>query len=762
MFLVHSSHTGYEIGHTGVMVDQSAAGKRIRKPSLLYEDFESPGMPAISQMAPSGPPQPPVRDPSRHGRMTNQLQFLQKVVLKSLWRHHFAWPFHEPVDAAKLNLPDYHKIIKTPMDMGTIKKRLENNYYRSASECMQDFNAMFTNCYIYNKPTDDIVLMAQSLEKAFLQKVAQMPQEEIELPPPIRLLKLFFLTTVSGGVTTAHQVPAVSQSVYSPPTPETPDSILSTPPQTILTKCSSITLQPEQTIPAITGPPPTQPTAKKKGVKRKADTTTPTTMAMPIMTTSGSRRGVSGRPIKPPKKDLPDSILPTPVRRSKLSPQLRYCSGVLKELLSKKHAAYAWPFYKPVDAVSLGLHDYHEIIKFPMDLSTIKRKMDGREYREAQQFSADVRLMFSNCYKYNPPDHDVVAMARKLQDVFEFCFAKMPDEAPAPPSSTSSSSSSSSSSESELSSDGEESESSPSSDSEEERANRLAELQEQLKAVHEQLTALSQGPIVKPKKKKEKKDKKKKKRVEKERHRRIEDDLTPIRPPKAPKMTKTSKTKRMDSITFNMPHHDPLVGHFDSDEEEDTAPMSYDEKRQLSLDINKLPGEKLGRVVYIIQSREPSLRDTNPEEIEIDFETLKPSTLRELERYVMTCLRKKPRKPYGKNAGKSREELALEKQMELERRLMDVSGQLNSGKKPAKNKRRFMNVEMCADVRSSTETFDGPKTQFSQICFFVPADKPASDVHTQPSRLSASSSSSDSSSSSSSSSSSDTSESDSG
>lgn len=34
------------------------------------------------------------------------------------------------------------------------------------------------------QPTDDIVLMAQSLEKAFLQKVAQMPQDELELPPP--------------------------------------------------------------------------------------------------------------------------------------------------------------------------------------------------------------------------------------------------------------------------------------------------------------------------------------------------------------------------------------------------------------------------------------------------------------------------------------------------------------------------------------------------------------------------------------------------
>lgn len=37
------------------------------------------------------------------------------------------------------------------MDMGTIKKRLENYYYMNAQECIQDFNTMFTNCYIYNK-----------------------------------------------------------------------------------------------------------------------------------------------------------------------------------------------------------------------------------------------------------------------------------------------------------------------------------------------------------------------------------------------------------------------------------------------------------------------------------------------------------------------------------------------------------------------------------------------------------------------------------
>jgi len=45
--------------------------------------------------------------------------------------------------------------------------------------------------------------------------------------------------------------------------------------------------------------------------------------------------------------------------------------------------------------------------------------------------------------------------------------------------------------------------------------------------------------------------------------------------------------------------------------------------------------------VHIIQTREPTLKDSSPDEIEIDFETLKPSTLRELEKYVSSILKKK-------------------------------------------------------------------------------------------------------------------------
>lgn len=54
--------------------------------------------------------------------------------------------------------------------------------------------------------------------------------------------------------------------------------------------------------------------------------------------------------------------------------------------------------------------------------------MDGAEYQDAQSFAADVRLIFSNCYRCSPHHLEVVAQARKLQGVFEMWFAKMPED----------------------------------------------------------------------------------------------------------------------------------------------------------------------------------------------------------------------------------------------------------------------------------------------------------------------------------------------
>ena len=51
---------------------------------------------------------------------------VSRSVLSCVWAHKYAWPFKKPVDADALRLPDYHTLIKQPMDLATIKKRLNN------------------------------------------------------------------------------------------------------------------------------------------------------------------------------------------------------------------------------------------------------------------------------------------------------------------------------------------------------------------------------------------------------------------------------------------------------------------------------------------------------------------------------------------------------------------------------------------------------------------------------------------------------------
>lgn len=106
------------------------------------------------------------------------------------------------------------------MDLATIRKRLDNNYYWSGKECIQDFNTMFTNCYVYNKPGEDVVVMAQTLEKVFLTKVADMPKEEYPVEPPAKGAKgkKGRASGVVGGVTVGRGRPpaAVSSTVSTP------------------------------------------------------------------------------------------------------------------------------------------------------------------------------------------------------------------------------------------------------------------------------------------------------------------------------------------------------------------------------------------------------------------------------------------------------------------------------------------------------------------------------------------------------------------
>ena len=83
------------------------------------------------------------------------------------------------------------------------------------------------------------------------------------------------------------------------------------------------------------------------------------------------------------------------------------------------------PFKQPVDPVADSLPDYFEKVTRPMDLSTIKLKMDRDEYGDENEFLDDIRLIFSNCYAYWARTDSVWAACERLEKTFEEKYGHM-------------------------------------------------------------------------------------------------------------------------------------------------------------------------------------------------------------------------------------------------------------------------------------------------------------------------------------------------
>ena len=77
------------------------------------------------------------------------------------------------------------------------------------------------------------------------------------------------------------------------------------------------------------------------------------------------------------------------------------------------------PFRQPVDPILLNIPDYFDIIKTPMDLSTIARKLDDGDYEDPWQYVNDVYLMFDNARLYNRRTSKVYRYCTKLNEIFE-------------------------------------------------------------------------------------------------------------------------------------------------------------------------------------------------------------------------------------------------------------------------------------------------------------------------------------------------------
>ncbi|XP_057450747.1 transcription factor GTE4-like [Lotus japonicus] len=92
------------------------------------------------------------------------------------------------------------------------------------------------------------------------------------------------------------------------------------------------------------------------------------------------------------------------------------CSSLLEKLMKHK---FGWVFNTPVDVEGLGLHDYFTIITHPMDLGTVKTRLNKNWYKSPKEFAEDVRLTFRNAMTYNPEGQDVHVMAEQLSKIFE-------------------------------------------------------------------------------------------------------------------------------------------------------------------------------------------------------------------------------------------------------------------------------------------------------------------------------------------------------
>lgn len=178
---------------------------------------------------------------------------------------------------------------------------------------------------------------------------------------------------------------------------------------------------------------------KKKEVKlMPVQLVAPASTAMTSMhqehTRADSEERRPKRDVQAPSKEIPTGSSKRKGQgKWKSDPQLRHCQNILKEFAKKSNAEFMFPFLQPVDWKAFKLFTYPEIIKNPMDVSTIRTKLESDEYDNAAQFEADVRLMLNNCYTFNPPTDPVHQMGQRLQKLFESKWAELPREPTPPP-----------------------------------------------------------------------------------------------------------------------------------------------------------------------------------------------------------------------------------------------------------------------------------------------------------------------------------------
>lgn len=89
-------------------------------------------------------------------------------------------------------------------------------------------------------------------------------------------------------------------------------------------------------------------------------------------------------------------------------------SFIFEKLMSGKLKTMpeSWPFLKPVNKKQVK--DYYTVIRKPMDLETVTKKVAAHKYHSRKEFLGDIELISKNCEQYNGADSNFTGQSKVL------------------------------------------------------------------------------------------------------------------------------------------------------------------------------------------------------------------------------------------------------------------------------------------------------------------------------------------------------------
>uniref|UniRef100_A0A7S4EN26 Bromo domain-containing protein n=1 Tax=Pseudo-nitzschia australis TaxID=44445 RepID=A0A7S4EN26_9STRA len=159
------------------------------------------------------------------------------------------------------------------------------------------------------------------------------------------------------------------------------------------------------------------------GIKRTADEISKNKNdASPDTASSGAAKKGGGQPSLP-KGDVEQHLLMLNKGLHLTSRTITHkCLPIVQQLIDDP---YGWVFRDAVDPVLFGLPDYFEVVKNPMHLLLVKKKLENAVYTDMASFERDVKLVFENAILYNGEESDVGTLAKTMKGVFETEYKKV-------------------------------------------------------------------------------------------------------------------------------------------------------------------------------------------------------------------------------------------------------------------------------------------------------------------------------------------------